>query len=189
MTSLLSDQELACKAKSDPFYFEEIYQRNFLKIYRYVIARVCNKDLAEDITSEVFLKALSKIDSYHDTGKPFSAWLFRIAHNAYVDYFRKKNKYNIEPLEEGDNIPSKEDVFSQAHQKLLVEKIYQLLEEFSEEERSIILMKIVSDLRFDDIAEILGKNKNTVRTTYFRSLKKLKSKASVLATLILFITV
>ncbi len=75
-----------------------LYETHFDRIYRYVALKIGDRTEAEDITQQVFLNALKSISAYNYKGTPFSAWLFRIAHNQIVDYFRKKSKHNSVPL-------------------------------------------------------------------------------------------
>lgn len=79
--------------------FGQLYEANFNKIYRYVVLRIGNEMEAEDVTQQVFLNALRSISSFRWKGVPFSAWLFRIAHNQVVDYLRKKTRQATESLE------------------------------------------------------------------------------------------
>ena len=78
----------------------QLYEENFDKIYRYVVLKVGNRTEAEDLTQQVFLNALKSISSFKWKGTPFSAWLFRIAHNQVVDYVRKSKKRVLDPLNE-----------------------------------------------------------------------------------------
>src|SRR5256885_17148405 len=91
MSSLPSredEQALVERAKRDPNAFGELYDRYLLQIYRFVYSRVRDQTIAEDVTSEVFMKALKSIGRYQDTGKPFSAWLYQIAVNSVADRYR-----------------------------------------------------------------------------------------------------
>ena len=86
--------------QNDEVAFAQLYEEYFDKIYRYVTIRIGDKMEAEDITQQVFLNAIKAISSFKWKGVPFSAWLFRIAHNQVVDYLRKKTKRTSVPLEE-----------------------------------------------------------------------------------------
>ncbi|MGH7876828.1 MAG: RNA polymerase sigma factor, partial [Candidatus Dormibacteraceae bacterium] len=91
LNSLPANQEenhLVQRAKQDPAAFAELYDRHFLRIYRFVYSRVRDQSLAEDVTSEVFMKALRGIGRYQDMGRPFVTWLYQIASNAVTDSFR-----------------------------------------------------------------------------------------------------
>ena len=93
----IDEQELVQRAKHDPSAFAELYERHFLQIYRFVHSRVRDQTVAEDVTSDVFIKALGAIGRYRDRGWPFSAWLYEIAANTIVDRFR-----SIRPVEDID---------------------------------------------------------------------------------------
>src|ERR1700736_3345884 len=86
------------RAKLDPAAFGELYDRYFSQIYRFVYSRVRDQTAAEDVTSEVFMKALRGIGRYQDTGRPFSAWLYQIAVNAVNDRYRASRTF--EDIEE-----------------------------------------------------------------------------------------
>ncbi|GAH82645.1 unnamed protein product, partial [marine sediment metagenome] len=78
----------------------QLYEENFDRIYRYIVLKIGEKTEAEDMTQQVFLNAFKSISSYKYRGTPFSSWLYRIAHNQIVDYFRKKSKRATVPLDE-----------------------------------------------------------------------------------------
>ncbi|HAS28497.1 MAG TPA: RNA polymerase subunit sigma-70, partial [Dehalococcoidia bacterium] len=78
--------------------FAKLYEQNFDKIYRYISLKVGNNTEAEDMTQQVFIKALQSISSYKWKDVPFSAWLFRIAHNHVIDYYRKQSRQSTTPL-------------------------------------------------------------------------------------------
>ena len=83
-----SDFELVKRIKKDPSAFGLVYERYITKIYNYVYYRVGNHHDAEDLTSRVFYRALTHIKDYSDRGVPFSAWLYRIAHNLVANWHR-----------------------------------------------------------------------------------------------------
>src|ERR1700674_1260263 len=82
------ERELVERAKRDPRQFGALYDRYFQQIYRFVYSRVREQTAAEDVTSEIFMKALKAMPRYQDTGRPFAAWLYQIAVNAIADRYR-----------------------------------------------------------------------------------------------------
>ena len=87
------EQSLVQRAQGrDPEAFAKLYEEYFDKIYRYIALKIGDRTEAEDMTQQVFLKALKSISSYKRTEVPFSAWLYRIAHNLTVDHFRKSGR-------------------------------------------------------------------------------------------------
>ena len=114
------EKDLVERAKQDPAAFGELYDRHFLQIYRFVYSRVRDQTVAEDVTSEVFVKALRGIGRYQDTGRPFSAWLYQISVNAVNDRFRASRSF--EDIEEQRDLtaagPSLEEVAAQRDEGL-----------------------------------------------------------------------
>src|SRR5262245_7849123 len=88
-----ADERLLVEAaQADPAKFDALYERHFERIYFFVVSRVHDRAVAEDLTSEVFHKALANLASFEWRGAPYSAWLYRIASNAIVDYYKRSNR-------------------------------------------------------------------------------------------------
>ncbi|GAG93992.1 unnamed protein product, partial [marine sediment metagenome] len=119
--------------------FAQLYEEHFDKIYRYVALRIGDKIEAEDMTQQVFLNALQSISSFKWKGIPFSAWLFRIAHNQVVDYFRSKKRTTV-PLDESlvsnDNNPQ-----LVVEQKLDIEQLLLATKQLTEAQREVISLR------------------------------------------------
>src|SRR5881398_3271525 len=98
------ERELVERAKEDPDAFGALYDRYFPQIYRFAYSRVRDQSLAEDVTSEVFFKALRNIKRYTYSGHPFSSWLYQITLNAVADHYR--GQHGEVELEEGASLPS-----------------------------------------------------------------------------------
>ena len=96
-----TEEDLVRRAQNrDQEAFAQLYEEHFDRIYRYLALRIGNEMEAEDLTQQVFLNALQSINSFRWKGVPFSAWLYRIAHNQAVDHLRKKKKRTDVPLDE-----------------------------------------------------------------------------------------
>ncbi|OQY46387.1 MAG: hypothetical protein B6242_07965 [Anaerolineaceae bacterium 4572_78] len=100
MANTENEPQLIEHAKTDPESFGILYERYIDKIYAYIYYRTGNTQDAEDLTAKVFHKALSSIHHYEDRGHPFSAWLYRIAHNLVANWHRDESKHSKVPLEE-----------------------------------------------------------------------------------------
>src|SRR5712664_2784533 len=112
-------------AQKDPARFGELYDIHFERIYAFVARRVRDRDKAEDLTSEVFHKALANLKSYEWRGTPFAAWLFRIAANAISDHFKRtaREPDNAEDLAEAGGEPEQEAAVTRARLFRLVENL------------------------------------------------------------------
>ena len=172
----INEQPLLLAAKEDLENFSALYDVYVDRVWKYFLIRSHDGVLAEDLTSQTFLKALQAFDRYEISTIPFGAWLFRIARNTLIDHTRKaKWECLLEPMPEAPT--ERKNLVDQA---LVVQKIRKIIATFKEQDQDIVLLKLVSDLTFVTIAAQLGLSENTVKTKYFRSLKKLKNKASAL---------
>ena len=158
-----SEESLVRRAqKNDQEAFAQLYEEHFDKIYRYLALRVGNEMEAEDMTQQVFLKALQSISSFRWKGVPFSAWLFRIAHNQAVDHLRKKKKRTSVPLDEslvasGDSPPSATE------RKMDIEQLLQATKRLTEAQREVISLRFSSELSIAQVARVMGKSEGAVK--------------------------
>ena len=163
------EQALAERAKCDPAAFEELYERYLPKIYRFVYSRVRDPAAAEDVTSDVFMKALRSIHRYHDTGSSFSAWLYRIALYSVVDRYRA-----TKPVEDLDQLhelaadgPGPEDVAADRDE---LRRVWSVVEALPTNQRIAIALRFQEDMRLDDIAVAMDKSPAAVKQLLFRGL-------------------
>mgnify|MGYP001130454596 CR=1 FL=1 len=142
--------------------FAQLYEEHFDKIYRYVALRIGNKTEAEDMTQQVFLNALQSISSFKWKGIPFSAWLFRIAHNQVVDYLRKKTKQATTPLDEplasSDNNPQ-----LVAEHRLDIEQLLLATQRLTEAQREVISLRFAGELPIAQVARVMGKSQGAIK--------------------------
>ncbi len=157
--------------------FEEIYKTYRDSVYRFVFFRVKDIDTVEDITQIVFVKMYEKILSGDVVQSP-SSYLFTIARNTVIDYWRKKKSLSLEAYleyapEPEDTSPTPEGISMSRESRELVEN---LLATLSHEQRDILVMKYVTDLSNKEIAEITGKSEVSIRQIQSRALRALKSR-------------
>lgn len=157
-----SEESLVRRAQNrDQEAFTQLYEEHFDKIYRYIALRIGNEAEAEDMTQQVFLNALQSISSFRWKGVPFSAWLFRIAHNQAVDYLRRKKRTAV-PLDESvasnDNTPQ-----VIAEQKLDIERLLSATQKLTDAQREVISLRFTSELPIAQVAEIMGKSQGAVK--------------------------
>jgi len=157
------EQGLVSRAKQgDKEAFAQLYETHLDKIYRYIILRTGNKAEAEDMTQQVFVKAFESIPSFKWKGTPFSAWLFRIAHNLVVDHFRKEKKRPTVPFEESvmgsDSNPQLE-----AERRLDIEQLISATKRLTEVQREVIGLRFAGGLSIAEVAKTMGKNEGAVK--------------------------
>lgn len=164
-----NDNQLAQAAKADPRAFTMLYERYFEQVYAYCRIRLNSREAAEDATSETFVKALARLDTYRNG--MFAAWLFQIAHNTVIDVQRKRR---AAPLPDEDIIadpqPTLEDA---AIARARHEDLHTALKQLSPEQRTIIEMQ-VAGWSGPRIAATLGKSVTAVRMLRFRAVERLR---------------
>jgi len=156
----------------DQAAFSEIYNLYFKKIYRFIFYRVSHKEVAEDLAEEVFIKAYSHLSRLEDP-KSLEGWLYQVARNSVIDYYRSK-KMTV-ALEDVENILEYEsnviDVLNlQDRQKVFL----RLLKELGAEQQMVIKLKFLEDLGNEEIAEVLQKSEGAVRVIQHRAITKLQ---------------
>jgi RNA polymerase sigma-70 factor (ECF subfamily) len=142
--------------------FAQLYERHFDRIYRYVALKIGSKVEAEDMTQQVFLKALRSISSYKWRDTPFSAWLYRIAHNQVVDYLRKKARQTEMPLNES-LVGSESDHEKTTEQKLDMEKLMLATRQLTPAQQEVIALRFTSELSIAEVAKVMGKSEGAVK--------------------------
>jgi RNA polymerase sigma-70 factor (ECF subfamily) len=156
--------------------FTQLYDIYFDKIYRYIFVRLRKQAESEDLTQEVFIKALKSIGSYKIGKTPFAAWLFRIAHNQMIDHVRKYAKKQEISLDEAPPSIGAEDPVYMIEQKFEVAELNMAITGLSPAQQEVISLRFIADLPIADVAKILGKSEGTVKALQFNgtaSLRKL----------------
>lgn len=172
------DSEIIERTKRDPEAFGEIYEKYVDRIYSYVYHRVGNTHDAEDLTSRTFFRALSHIGGYEDKGVPFSAWLFRIAHNLVANWHRDRGRRPVVALDgivlrsEGNHQHPEAYTLTSANSQELIEAIRQL----DGSRRELLLLKFAEGLSNAEIGEIMGRTEGAIKSLYHRTLLALRKE-------------
>jgi len=188
----MNDKELnSCikkyKKNGENFYFEKIYRHFFSKIHRYISLRILNKDIAEDLTSEVFIRVYRNLNKVNLNAITIKIWIYKIARNLIIDYFRSsQNKINMKSLDEylerGKELESLDSALVDRRKTVLEdrqfknEKLIDALNSLPETQREIIFLRYVEDMDFKSISFLLNKREIALRALKFRALENLKSK-------------
>jgi RNA polymerase sigma-70 factor (ECF subfamily) len=154
--------------------FAQLYQLHVTSIYRYLYQRTRSVQVAEDLTSEVFARALKSLVSYRESTQPFLAWLYRIAHARAVDYYRRQTVRGTELMLEDDDAASNDAELDaplmrqQAHTAL-----QHALDSLSEEQQQVIILRFLQGQSLEQTAQALGKNANAIKQLQFRAVRTL----------------
>jgi RNA polymerase sigma-70 factor, ECF subfamily len=155
---------------------EELYLIHFDRIYSYLHVSVGNRHDAEDLTTQTFLKMLEKIGTFKWRSAPFSAWLFRIAHNLAMDHFRARRRW--QPEEEVPEPPGEEEPSAEleAMQTIGRESMLKLIDRLSPEQQQVLTLKFVFNLPNAEVAAILDKTEGAIKSLQHRALASLQKQ-------------
>jgi len=179
-----AEKLLITEAQQNPASFDKLYHLYFDKIYNFLLSRCSQKELAEDITSQTFLKALEKIDNFHWRNISFGSWLFRIAINNLNSYYRKNKRIvliedeNLIQITDGDN--QTEILQNRLEKEQNLKLLYKLIKNhLSEKEQNLINLKYFQGKSYQEIAEILNISVNKVGVSLHRIINKMKKLSNI----------
>jgi RNA polymerase sigma-70 factor (ECF subfamily) len=171
-----SEPELIDQARRDPKAFGVLYERYVDRIYAYIFHRVGNGQDAEDLTARTFYRALDRLHTYEDRGLPFSAWLFRIAHNLVANWHRDHSRRRFLSLDrlwshgQDSNSPELALEREETHAAL-----WSAIERLPLERKNLLLFKFGSQMSNLEIGELMDKSESAVKSLYFRTLAALRN--------------
>jgi len=173
------EKDLIDAAKTDPKAFGSLYRRYVERIFNYIYYRTGNPKDAEDLTGKVFFKALDKIQGYKHMGLPFSAWLYRIAHNLVANYHRdraKKQEISLDVIP-GQVVPQSE-VLPEASiaRSQEVDELLAIIRDLSPNRQELLILKFVDQLSNKEIGQIMRKSEGAIKSLYHRTLLELREK-------------
>jgi RNA polymerase sigma-70 factor (ECF subfamily) len=170
---MLHEQVLVESARKDPEQFKGLYNKYYERIFLYVWQRVDDKEVAHDVTSQVFLKAMMNLHKYEFKGVPFASWLYRIAKSEVYTAFRQqqaKRTVNIDTSGLGDMMEDMEEDKYAPYIDIIKEAVTDL----EEDDMQFIEMRFFEKRAFKEIADILGITENNAKVKTYRILEKLK---------------
>lgn len=166
-------------AKTDPAAFGELYKKYVERIYNYIFYRTGSAKDAEDLTGKVFFKAMNHIQGYKHMGLPFSAWLYRIAHNLVANYHRDRSRTKEISL---DHIPGQvlPQLELQPEPRIVrsqeVEVLLATIRDLAPNRQELLILKFVDQLSNAEIGQIMRKSEGAIKSLYHRTLLELREK-------------
>jgi RNA polymerase sigma-70 factor (ECF subfamily) len=161
------ERRLVAAAQADPARFLDLYDRNFRRVWAYVIRRAADRAEAEDVTSEVFGRALENLRGYEWRGLPFAAWLLRIAANTLAHRWEKAGR------ETGDPPPEVAEPDAHLERRAM---LFQLVERLPEIQRRVIELRYIEERSLVEVAQELGKTEGAVKQLQRRALENLRAE-------------
>lgn len=170
-------QLLKIAKEGEPEAFGELYERYSQVIFRFFYANLNNRYDAEDLTEEVFLRALRSLPKYRDQGFPFPAFLFRVAQNALVDHYRRSGRsaHDVSTDEEIQIRDDKPDPSDSATKNLQQQELRQVLEQLREDYRNVLVLRFLNDLTPEETAQVMDRSVGAVRVLQHRALAALRN--------------
>ena len=172
------EDDLVERAKLDPAAFGELYDHYVGQIYRFVYSRVRSQDLAEDVTSEVFFKALRAIHRYKPSGHPFSAWLYQISVNAIADHYRSRRPESDIDDAVGVSAPGR-PLDERVAERDEAAQVWAAIESLPAAQRTALTLKLGEDLKLAQIGEIMGKSEGAIKLLIHRGMIGVRRKLGI----------
>ena len=157
-------------AQKDPRRFGDLYELHFERVYAFIARRVGNRETAEDLTSDVFHKALANLRSFEWRGVPFAAWLLRIAANAIADTLKRGG------VEVSSDDPPEMSMKPRMEQAEDAARLFQMVHSLAEDQRQVIVMRFAEEQSIREIAQKLRRSEGAVKQLQFRALQNLRGK-------------
>lgn len=174
-TNAIDESQLVEQAKVDPEAFGQLYELHVEKIYNYIYYRVGNRHDAEDLTAKVFYRALNHIPRFNQKGKPFVAWLYRIAHNLVANWHRDHSRRQVVAL---DNVNLQSDLRETPHHAAErvdeSEILLAAIKKLPAERQKLLMLKFADRMSNAEIGQIMGRSEGAIKSLYHRTLVSLK---------------
>lgn len=151
--------------------FGELYDFYLPKVYSFIYVKTMHREVAEDISSQVFLKLIENLESFKaDTN--FSAWVYAIARNTVTDYYRSRE--SSAEVEDFWDLPDKDNLVSDLDNKQFLKKIWEFVGGLDEKKREVFLLRVWGGFSFEEISEITGRSKGSLKMDILRTLAKIR---------------
>lgn len=169
---LREEAEMVARAQHDPLAFGELYELYFDPIYRYVHKQVGSHQETQDIVAETFFKALRGIHGYTFSGRPFLAWLYSIARNCTIDYYRRQRRELV-----GDDFApwvatNWQEIEAEIERRAIIEHALSIL---TAEQQEVLRLHYLEDMKFKDIAAVTNRSEGAVKALALRALNRLRA--------------
>jgi len=173
----VEEQRLVVQAqRGDRDAFAALYGAHVQAIYRYLAHRLNDREMADDLTGDVFVRAMEGLKDYTETGRPFLAWLYRIAHARLIDHYRRVSRRPTEADVDDHPIPVEMDWDDRLLRQQAASVLRTAIATLTDEQQDVVILRFVEGHRLETVAQILGKNANAIKALQHRALKALESR-------------
>ena len=172
-----TDGVLIARAGENPEAFGVLYERYVDRIYNYIYYRTGNHHDAEDLTSHTFHRAFQHVPRYVDRGVPFSAWLYRIAHNLVANWHRDRSRRQIISIDDLVlTSQRKEDPVSVTEERDRQAWLLKMVHRLPPERQQLLILKFIEEMSNAEIAEVMGRTEGAIKSLYHRTLVALRDE-------------
>ncbi len=172
------DDLIARARRGSPQATSALYRRYYESIYRYFYYRTGDQQTAEDLTADVFLKMVEAIPNYRIEATPFEAWLFQIARNLAIDYYRRASAHPVTPIHENIDTPAP-DVEATLDFKLTSRGLAEAFSRIEESQRDVLLMRFIEGMPIAEAARVLHKTEDAIKALQRRGLNALRQLLNI----------
>jgi len=170
----VSDAFLVERAREDPEAFGILYERYVGKIYSYIYYRMGNHADAEDLTAKTFHRAMQRIRFYEERGLPFSAWLYRIAHNLVANWHRDRSRRQMVSLDELHSLTMGDGPEHSAEKHERTRILLEVIRRLPAERQELLILKFAERLSNAEVGAIMGRSEGAIKSLYHRTLLSLR---------------
>jgi RNA polymerase sigma-70 factor, ECF subfamily len=172
-------QELADVAQGRGGHGAEVlaglYEQYYDRVLRYIVSRVGNRDTAEDLAGDVFVRAVESFGSFKDKGVPVQAWLFRIAHNLVVDHYRRSSYRRSTPIDDAMEIAGPADPEAEVEHSITMEQVRTMMQRLNPAQQEVIALRFMGGLSAEEAGAVMGRTSGAIRELQRTALKALRS--------------
>jgi RNA polymerase sigma-70 factor (ECF subfamily) len=165
---------VARATRGDEAAISQLYRQYAPGIHGYIASRLSNPAVADDLTSEVFLRALEGLPRFEYRGISLSAWLYRIAHDRMVDHFRRQARRLTLPLDD-EIVPAQNGLEQEVDVRLKMQQLRGAMEQLTADQHQVVLLRFISGLKLQEVAYVMDKSTDAVKMLQLRALTRLKS--------------
>ena len=170
-----SDSVLIARAKENPEDYSLLYERYVENIYNYIYYRTGNHHDAEDLTARTFYRALKHLDRYVDRGAPYSAYLYRIAHNIVANWYRDHSRRQIVSVEDVIlESPKSNDPHVVAEKKEREKMLLDMIRDLPDDRQELLILKFIEQMSNAEIGQVMGRTEGAIKSLYHRTLVSLR---------------
>ncbi|HMN26928.1 MAG TPA: RNA polymerase sigma factor [Caldilineaceae bacterium] len=163
---------------ADPQAFDGLYLLYADRVFRFLAARLGNTEAAEEVTAQVFLRLIEKIEQYQmatkDNAAIFTAWLYRLAYNKMVDVLRRQKHHHHVSIHVAETLPYGQPMHETVEERLEFQQVMEKVQLLNEQQRQVILLRFVEGLSIAETAQIMDKSEGAIKALQHRSLESLR---------------